>query len=608
MRNDLVLLREYARNNSGEVFGALVSRWALAQLHMGPVPRIPVLLVAAFFSAILTLNAHATTYYVNANGANPTPPYTSWSTAATTIQDAVDVATNGDLVLVTNGVYQPSGRAAPDNVQTCVISTNAVTIQSVNGSVATTISGSGNRRCVYLGNGAVFSGFTVTGGNVTNTYSTCGGIDCASNALVENCLIINNAADVAGGLYSGTASNCMISGNIATDQAGGAQLSILINCTVSDNYSSWPGQGGGATYCNLTNCVLTGNSVETGGQGGGAFQSTLVNCILNNNSATLGGGAAFCTLNNCLVFSNSVNNAYTGPGAFSQGGGLAFGLASNCIILGNVAWADVHSIGGVAWGGGAYDTTLNNCTVVDNYAAGGAGGGAYYCPAYNSIIYYNTAFLSGVGVHTDNVTNGSLNYCCTIPLPSSGFFNFTNAPLFVSISGTGGNLHLQSNSPCINAGNNAYVASTTDLDGNPRIVGGAVDAGAYEYQAPSSVISYAYLQQYGLPTDGTEDFVDLDGTGFNVYQDWIAGLNPTNAASVLVMLPPAATNNAAGITVSWESVSGISYNLQRSTNLAAQPAFSTIQTNIIGQAGTTSYSDTTATNYVPYFYRVDVQH
>jgi hypothetical protein len=195
-----------------------------------------------------------------------------------------------------------------------------------------------------------------------------------------------------------------------------------------------------------------------------------------------------------------------------------------------------------------------------------------------------------------------MSYCDTTPLPA-GLGNIANDPAFVS---DGGDFHLQSNSPCINAGNNAYAPGSLDLDGNSRIVGGTVDIGAYEYQTPTSVISYAWLQQYGLPTDGSVDYADIDGTGFNVYQDWIAGLNPTNSSSVLAMLAPAAVNNAAGITASWQSVSNILYNLQRSTNLTASSPFITIQSNIVGHAGTTSYTDTSATNNLPYFYRVGV--
>ncbi|MBE0543930.1 MAG: hypothetical protein IH623_21515 [Verrucomicrobia bacterium] len=298
---------------------------------------------------------------------------------------------------------------------------------------------------------------------------------------------------------------------------------------------------------------------------------------MNGNSANQGGGAYAGTLNNCIVTSNSA--PFTG--LVGQGGGVFNASLNNCILAGNSAY----------FGGGARYGTLNNCTLTDNRAK--LGGGAESSTLNNCIVYFNTA-SSG-----SNYSAGVLSYSCTAPLPG-GIGNFTNTPQFAS-----GTFRLLGNSPCINAGRNGHAPEVPDLDGKPRIVGGTVDVGAYEFQTPASVISYAWLQQYGLPMDGSADFADSDGEGMNNWQEWRADTVPTNALSALKMSSPAASTS--GVELSWASVNTRSYWLERATDLGAQPVFSIIASNLPGQPSTTSYLDATAISSGPFFYRVGVQ-
>src|SRR5258708_3007102 len=269
----------------------------------------------------LVTDASAAVHYVDLNSAAPTPPYTNWATAATNIQDAVDASTNGDQILVTNGVYQTGGRLTSDGITNRLAATNAVNIQSVNGSSVTMIDGGKVRRCAYLADGVVLTGFTLTNGNSANG----GGVFCIStNVLISNCLFINNTAGSGGGAYSGTLTNCTLTGNTCPGTGGngaGASGCILNNCMLTGNVTgmTFPNgtgatSGAGANNCTLNNCTLSGNKAYGAGAiGGGAYNSILNGFTLANGYADYGGGGAYsCALTNCTVSGNS--SGYGGGG------------------------------------------------------------------------------------------------------------------------------------------------------------------------------------------------------------------------------------------------------------------------------------------------------
>ena len=531
--------------------------------------RIPLAPVVTLLALLPFFPASAATVLVWPDSPNPAPPYAGWGTAARTIQDAVDAAQPGDTVLATNGIYSTGGKAVYGLMTNRVAVTKAVIVQSVNGPEVTVIqgrqvpgttNGDGAIRCVYLTNGATLSGFTLTHGATRyadDWYSeeeqTGGGVWCEpTNVLVTNCALSGNSAHCGGGAYFGTLSHCTLSSNSALGSGGGAASGALFDCSLSGNVAY---SGGGAYSSLLSNCALVGNVASSGG---GTYLGTLNACIVSSNTASeYGGGTDFATVNNSTFNRNSAG------------------------------WS----------GGGAFAGTLNNCTLTGNSAD--YGGGASYGTFNNCIVYYNTA----ASFPNYYLFGATLAYCCTTPLPATGSGNITNEPLFVD--SLHGNLRLQPNSPCINAGANGYVSGPADLDGFPRIAGGTVDLEAYEFQTPVSVISYAWLAQFGLPTDGSADFTDPDGDGLNNWQEWLSGTDPTNGLSVLRLLP--ATDDGSGVNVTWRSITNRSYFLERSTNLGVHPAFQPLASGIVGQAGTTTFTDTNAPGSAPIFYRVGTQ-
>ena len=231
------------------------------------------------------------------------------------------------------------------------------------------------------------------------------------------------------------------------------QTAIVSNCTITGN---WAAAGGGALQGTLINCTLTNNGAR---YGGGACDSTLINCTLTGNRAAAGGGACGSTLINCTLTNNISQE---------EGGGAFDCTLIHCTLKGNSSYHTYWPYGG----GGAYASMLYNCTLADNTAAS-RGGGADQSTLNNCILFGNTA------TNGPNYYDCEIFFSCTTPDPG-GMGNITNDPQFVDAAA--GNYRLSTNSPCIDRGANFYVQGATDLDGNPRIMNGGVDMGAYECQ------------------------------------------------------------------------------------------------------------------------------
>jgi len=130
----------------------------------------------AGISDTVTVHIVADTHYVNVSNTTPVIPYSSWETAATNIQDAVDVAQITGNIFVTNGTYFLSSEIE--------INKN-ITLTSVNGPENTIINGSSSVRCFNLyDHNTTISGFTITNGNIetdaggNNMHSNCIGSAC----------------------------------------------------------------------------------------------------------------------------------------------------------------------------------------------------------------------------------------------------------------------------------------------------------------------------------------------------------------------------------------------------------------------------------------------
>ena len=377
----------------------------------------------------------------------------------------------------------------------------------------------------------------ITGSTVTENYAGSGsGIDIRShqNVTITDSTITRNSASTSGGggIYNeGTLSvaDSTISGNSANWRGGGIyncrNLSLAgttvtnnsakfgggvcstekfaISNTIIDGNTAWYGGGIDALQgtFSITESAVTGNSAER--SGGGIYFScgdlTVTDTTISGNSASVGGGVSnsddgTLTITGSKISGNSADRlgggiANTGQGTLAgtavvgnKSGGRGGGI---CNLKGNLtrAFLKTGTFGeeeDLSFDGRSI-LALINVTVAGN-SAEEAGGIDSYCEfeLNNSIVALNAADgeSGDIGGISGDRISGTNNIVGGDPL-------FTVPPVFEEGKPTGADavdLSLKEGSPAIDAGANDTVKTEADLAGNPRIVNGTVDIGAYEFQ------------------------------------------------------------------------------------------------------------------------------
>ena len=433
----------------------------------------------ALFAACIPLSARAATLNVPVQYA--------------TIGAAVTAAHTGDTVLVADGTYTGATNRNID------FGGKDLIVQSASGNPAHCVIDCQKGGCAFIlqsGETAksLVAGFTITNGLgfVVDGLHYGGGIYMASgNPVVNNCVFTGNIAIAGdgGGMYGGTATHCVFTGNYASSSGGGMAHGAATNCAFTNNTASG---GGGMSDVAAANCVFTGNTAFE--YGGGMSGGTATNCVFTGNSAPgrygLGGGMYSGAATNCVFAGNSSGSS----GGLGGGGGMAQGVATNCVFTSNSA---------VYEGGGVYYGTATNCFFSGNSSAA-IGGGMYGGAATNCVITSNKAGSLGGGIAGGAATG------CVITGNSASYGGgiaggaATNCVLFGNTASIGGGGYESGLYFCTVANNSAAQGSGIYLKNNNVtnciIWGNAATQGAPEVSLhdtlglPPSVVSHSDVQ------------------------------------------------------------------------------------------------------------------
>ena len=263
----------------------------------------------------------------------------------------------------------------------------------------------------------------------------------------------------------------------------------------------------------LAGVKVTGGAGGTSRYGSALYVSAGVvsNCWVYNNSLSTGnlhGGAMYMDGADARITRSVLSENKITGGSGSKGLAIYMtnGTVDNCLFTNNTTAAGNRTGfqgGGVYMSGGK----VLNCTFANNSCGQGPGVYATGGTVANTILYGNTAL--GEGDANWGGTSSCFVNCCSVNAVGSGFVPVTDAPYQADYT-------LALGSPCIDQGDNSYLAyeSETDYFGEERLLGEHVDIGASEYR-PSETMSasVACSPQTSLPGDAVVAVASVEGQG-----------------------------------------------------------------------------------------------
>jgi parallel beta-helix repeat protein len=392
--------------------------------------------------------------------------------------------------------------------------------------------------CTFSDNIAYSSSFPSdgVGGGIANFEN--------SEPTVTNCTFADNSAEDGGGMANFNSSNPSITGCTFTGNWASTDLIIIIiggNNDIDGNNGNGGGLYNSSSSPTLVNCTFSDNRA---GNGGGMCNDSnsfpvITDCAFSENRASyvatrtigsdiiqsviMGAGAGIYNDSSGPIVQNC---AFRGNVSLLKGGGISNSTSDpnviNCTFSGNQAKGyyfeaiDLPGGGQIpgpapipGYGGAIHnnDSTpvFTNCTFAANRAENGNALSCDYTDYQQSSEPSNVRLANcilwdgGEEIWNNDGSTITITYS-DVQGGWPGEGNIDSDPFFVDPGywdpnntptdpnddfWVDGDYHLQSDSLCIDAGDNSVVEpSSTDLEGNPRIINGIVDMGAYEALLP----------------------------------------------------------------------------------------------------------------------------